>query len=131
MDIILKSFGIALVTVVICLFVNKQNKDVAILISIVACCGILLSAMQYLDNILLFVNDLKIIGNIDVSFLGILLKAVGIGLIAEITSLICTDAGNAALGKSVQILATCGILWLSIPLFTSLIDLLNKILGEV
>ena len=49
----------------------------------------------------------------------------------EITSLICTDAGNAALGKSVQILATCGILWLSIPLFTSLIDLLNKILGEV
>ena len=84
-----------------------------------------------MDNILLFVNDLKILGKIDASFLAILLKAVGIGLIAEITSLICTDAGNAALGKAVQILATCGILWLSIPLFTSLIDLLNKILGEV
>lgn len=127
----MKSIGIAIVTVVICLFVSKQNKDIAILISIAACCVIFLYAMRYLETILAFINDLKILGNLDSSFLGILLKAVGIGLISEITGLICADAGNTALGKTVQLIASFGILWLALPLFTSLIDIINKILGEV
>ncbi len=131
MDIFLKTVGIAIITVVICLFLSKQNKDIAVLVSLAACCGILFYAMQYLEPILLFIDHLKMLGSLDASFLGILLKAVGIGLTAEIVSLICTDAGNSALGKTVQIMAACGILWLSLPLFTYLIDLLNKILGEV
>lgn len=131
MDIILKSIGIAVVAVVICLFIGKQNRDIAILISMAACCIIILYAMRYFEEILVFVDSLKVFGNLDGTFLGILLKTVGIGMIAEITSLLCSDAGNAALGKTVQIIATCAILWTSLPLFTSLIDLLNKILGEI
>ena len=131
MDIILKSFGIAIVTVVIGLFISKQNKDIAVLISIAACCLICFYAAGYLEAILLFIDDLKLLGDLDTTFLSILLKAAGIGLIGEITTLICTDAGNTALGKTVQITAACGILWLSLPLFRSLIDLLNRILGEV
>jgi hypothetical protein len=52
-------------------------------------------------------------------------------LIGELAGLICSDAGNAALAKSIQILTTAVILWLSIPLFESLLDLVQAILGEL
>jgi hypothetical protein len=48
-----------------------------------------------------------------------------------LATLICTDAGNTALAKTVQILTTAMILWLSIPLFESLLDLVQAILGEL
>lgn len=131
MSIIYKSMGIAMVAVVLCLFVGKQNKDIAVLISIAACCIILFYAANYLEAVLAFVSDLTLVANLEESFLQILLKSVGIGLIAEITSLLCADAGNAALGKTVQIMAVCGILWTALPLFTSLIDLMSNIIGEV
>lgn len=131
MDNIIKSICIALLAVVICLFLTKQNKDIAIIISLMACCGIMLYAMGYLEAILIFMDDLKALGNLDAGFFGILLKAVGIGLISEIASMLCMDAGYSALGKTVQIMSACCILWISLPLFSSLLELLNNILGEV
>ena len=46
-------------------------------------------------------------------------------------SLICSDAGNSALGKTLQILGAVAVLWLSIPLINSLIALLEQILGDI
>lgn len=131
MDYIFKTVGLAIITVVLCLFIGKQNKDIATVISMAACCLILLISLRYIQTILTFVEDLRLLGSMDATSLGILLKAVGIGLLAEIVSVICVDAGYAALGKTVQIAAVCGILWTSLPLFNALIDLLNRILGEV
>ena len=130
MSMIYKTIGIAMTAIVLCLFVGKQNKDIAALISIAACCFILFSALGYLEPILSFIDDLTTFANIDRSFMQILIKSVGIGLISEIAALLCADAGNAALGKTIQIMAVCGILWLSLPLFSSLIDLLSNILNE-
>jgi hypothetical protein len=51
--------------------------------------------------------------------------------VAEIAGLICTDAGNAALAKTIQILATAVILWLTLPLMQALLDLVRKIMEGV
>jgi hypothetical protein len=48
-----------------------------------------------------------------------------------LAGLICTDAGNGALGKALQLLTGAVILWLSIPLIQALIELLSEMLGEV
>ena len=46
-------------------------------------------------------------------------------------ALVCTDAGNGSLGKSLQFLASAVIIYLSIPVLNGLMDLLQQILGEV
>ena len=61
----------------------------------------------------------------------ILMKSTGIGIITEIANLVCKDAGNESMGKSMQLLGTAVILYLSLPLFQTLIELLQKILGEL
>lgn len=130
MDIILKTIGITMITVILCLFFGKQNKDISILLAMAACCIVFCAAGYYLESVLSFVNQLKVIGNLNGSFLEILLKAVGIGLICEVSALICADAGNSALGKTIHIVAAGAILWISLPLLSSLLELMDKILSE-
>ena len=129
MVIVFKIVGIAMTTVVLYLFLEKQNKAIAILVSLAACCAITAFAGQYLDAVLAFIQDLKDLGNLNEAFLRVLLKSVGIGLIAEIAALICADSGNAALGKTIHILAVGAILWIALPLLSELIELMNQILG--
>lgn len=120
-----------LLTVILGIVVGKQNKDMTILITVAACCMVLTVAAIYLQPVMDFIRKLQEVGKLDEDILQILLKAVGIGLIAELANLICADSGNAALGKAIQILATAVVLWLSLPLMNSLIDLVQKIMGEV
>lgn len=131
MNIIFKIVGIAMVSIVLCLFVEKQNKDLAILLSIAAICGIFLYAGNVLSSVMNFVDELHAIGDLNKEFLSILMKATGIGLVTEISVLICTDSGYAALGKTIQLAGVLAIICTSLPLFSALLELLNNILGEV
>lgn len=131
MDVFLKTAAGILITIVLGLTLAKQGKDVSVLLTIVVCCMVVTAAITYLRPVVDFFERLESIGQLDSGMLTILLKAVGIGLLAEVTGLICADAGNAALGKTLQIFAAAVILWMSIPLLTSLIDLVEEILGEV
>lgn len=130
MEIIFKTVGIAMIALILSQFIGKQNKDIAMLVGLATCCIVITGAGYYLGSILSFVRDLQITGNLNKDFIDILLKAVGIGLVCELASLICTDAGNSALGKAIHIMASGAILWISLPLLTNLIDLINNILGE-
>lgn len=131
MDTFLKATAGILVATVLYLVLSKQSKDLSALLSVAVCCIVATAAMRYLQPIIQFFKKLQQIGELNPEMLGILLKSVGIAMLGEITTQICADSGNAALGKSLQILASAVILWLSVPLFTSLIELVEKILGSI
>lgn len=131
MDLFLKAVAAALITAVIGLVLAKQGKDMLILLTLAACAMIATIAFTYLKSVISFLRRLTEISKLDTELLAVLLKTVGIGLIGELAGLICADAGNAALEKSIQILTTAVILWLSIPLFESLLDLVQAILGAL
>ena len=128
MDDFLKVTAGVMIALLLYLILSKQGKDFAILLTVAVCCMVVAIAASFLEPILDFVDMLISLGNFDTNVLQILLKSVGIGLLTEVTSLICADAGNASLGKSLQILASVVILWLAIPLFTALIDTVEEIL---
>ena len=120
-----------MLTVILCLALGKQGKETGLLLTLGVCCMIGVLTLTYLRPVVDFIYELQSIGQLDSGMLEILLKAVGIGLIGEIASLICADAGNAALGKALQLLSAAVILWLAIPLLTQLLKLIQQLLGEV
>ena len=120
-----------LIAVIIGLVLSKQGRDWTIILTALVSCMVLSVTAAYLEPILDFVGQLKAVSNLDGDILVIILKAVGIGLVAEIAALICQDAGNAALGKGIQILASVVILWLALPLMQGLLELVQKIMGGV
>ena len=131
MDVFLKATGAVLITVILYLTISKQNKEISSLVAITGCCAVMLAASSYLRPIIEFIKKLKLVIGFDNELINVLLKAVGIGIIAEITTLICTDSGNASLGKTLQILASAVILCISLPIFDQLLELLQQILGAI
>ena len=119
-----------LITVVLSIVLNKQNKDLSIVLILAVSAMVLFAAISYIEPVFAFIDKLQELGNLDKSVLQIILKAVGISLIAEIAVQVCQDSGNTALGKAVQIFATMAVLWISLPLMESLIDLLQNIMGD-
>jgi len=131
MDAVLKVVGGALIAVILGLTLRQQGKDIALLLSAAVCCMVVAVGVAYLTPVVDFVRQLQENTGTDPEFLRILLKSVGIGLLGEIAGLICADAGNAALGKTVQILTASVILWLSLPLMSTLLELVRKMMEEV
>lgn len=120
----------ALITVVLGLALGK-SRDFSMLLSLAACTMISILALTYLEPILEFLRELESISQLQGDMLSILLKSAGIGLVAEIAAVICADAGNASLGKTLQFLGTGVILCLSLPILRTMLELIQKILGEL
>ena len=110
---------------------SGHRKDMASLLMLAVCVMLALMAMQYIRPVLDFVEELEEIGGIDGEMIRILIKIVGIGILSEISVLVCADAGNASIGKSLQLLAAMVMLSMSVPLFRSLIGVLQEILGQL
>ena len=126
-----QGLGLIILTVVLMLLLGRQGSEMTILISIAGCCFVGMLAFGYLKDVIGFIHRMREISKMDMGLMQVLLKAVGVGLIGEFAALICADAGNAAQSKAVQLLTSAVILWLSIPVLQILLDLLEKMLGEL
>lgn len=131
MTVFAQACGLVLLALILILALSGHSRDMAALLALAACCMVAMVALRYLEPVLTFLEQLEALAGLDGDMVKILLKAVGIGMIAEIAGLVCADAGNASLGKTVQLLGSVVILYLTVPLFTSLINLMQQILGEL
>lgn len=126
-----KASALTLIGAIISVVVGKQEKDFGLLVTIAACLMVTAITVTYLEPVLDFLHSLESIGDLQSDMLKNLIQIVGVGVAAEIFSMICTDAGNASLAKAVQLLSAAVILYLSIPMFTSLMTMIQQILGAL
>lgn len=118
-----------MVAVILWLVLDKREKDLAIILNLAVCCALACAGITYLQPVLEWIRQLSAIGNLEEEMLKILLKAVGAGTAAEITGMICSDAGNNSLSGVVRLLGSCTVLYLSIPVMQTLMNLIREILG--
>ena len=131
MDIIFKSSACAIIAVILGLAINRQGKDYAILLTLAVCAMITMLALRYLEPVLDLFDTLREIGGLNNELVQILLKVLGVSLISQISCMICNDAGNSALAKTLQILTAAVILWLSLPLYNGLLELIKEVLEAI
>lgn len=131
MDTFFRAVAAVLVAVVLILTLRKQNSETALVISLLICCMVGTVAVGFLEPVIRFLKRLQKLGAMEEEILQSLVKIVGICFLTEITELICKDAGNEALGKVLQILGSGLILYLSLPMFTKLLDLIEKVLENL
>lgn len=130
MELLFKASAGVLITVVLYHTIPSERKELALLLSVAVSCMVCIVAFSFLKPVVSFIEDLQNVAKLDSEMLGILMKAVGIALVTEVTALICKDFGNGALGKTVQFLAIAGTLWLALPIFQELLNLFESILTE-
>ena len=131
MSIFLKATAGLLTALIFWIVLSKQSRDYSVLLTLAVCAMVVTISLGLLQPIIQFLQKLQSMVDLDNDLLSIVLKIVGIGLITELSTLICKDVGNESMGKALQILSTATVLWLSIPVFEKLLSLLDKILGTI
>lgn len=131
MDVYFKTVAGITIAVILSLTLSKKSPEISLVLSIAACTMVMCVAAYFLSPVMDFIYQLQSLGQLDSDIFRILIKAVGIGLLGEICGLICSDSGNTALGKALQILTVAAMLWLSLPLMNSLLQILQGILGDL
>lgn len=129
MTTFLQATAAVLITAVLVLTLSKQGKETATVLIIAVCCMIAVTAVGFFRPVIGFLEQLEALADETGDMLGVLLKIVGIGLISEIAAMVCADSGSGSLGKMLQLLGNAVMLWLSIPVFNALLELIRQILG--
>ena len=129
MDDFWKTTALVLLTVVLSLSLDKTERDISAVMGIVALCIAACAAVTILNPVLNYLVELQRLFHLPDGLISILLKAVGIALVAELSASICADAGNASLGKMLQILGGAAVLTLSVPMFRTLMTIIKEMIG--
>lgn len=131
MELFWKTVGATLISAILTLVLERQNRDYSILLTVAASAMVSIAAAKLLEPVLDFLGQLEAMGGLSSDLLLSLIKVFGIGMAGEIAASVCNDAGNSSLGKGLHFLANAAILYLSVPVFSSLTELFLQILGDV
>ena len=129
METFWKAVAAALIAAVLGLTLGK--KDFSLVLSMAVCCMAAAAAAVYIEPVLKLLKELEAVSGLDGGMVTILLKSAGIGLVTTLAAMICQDAGSASLAKTMHMLGTGAVLYLSVPVFRAVLELLRDILGGI
>ena len=123
-----KALGGLLIAVVLGLVLGK---DMSVMLSLAICAMVTAVAIHYLQPVLATIKQMEQAANFQGENFQVLIKILGISLLSEITAVICADAGAGSMSKVLKILTSSVILWISMPVFQSVLSILQQILREL
>jgi stage III sporulation protein AD len=129
MTLFWKATAAVLIALILILTMGKQEKDLGLLLNIAVCCMTATALLQILEPVIKFLESLRELTSLDSSALTTMLKLCGIGLVSELVCLLCNDAGCSSLGKSLHLLGSGLMLYLSIPIMETLLSTIRSIMG--
>lgn len=125
---IIKIIGIALIALIIIILLKQYRPEFAIYISLLTGVLILLLVIDQLSQIISLLQSLATKASINSTFLGLLIKITGIAFLAEFAVSVCKDAGEGAIASKIEIGSKIIIIAMSIPIISSLLEIILKIL---
>ena len=125
---IIKIIGIALVALIIIVLLKQYKPEYTIYISLLAGALIILLVMDKLTGIINLLQSLANKTSINSTFLSLLIKITGIAFLSEFAVSICKDSGEAAIANKIEIGTKIIIISMSIPIITSLLEIILKLL---
>ena len=125
---IIKIIGIGLIALIIIILLKQYKPEFAVYVSLIAGALILMLAIDKLAGIISLLQSLANKASINTEFLTLLIKITGIAFLSEFAVSICKDAGETAIASKMEIGAKLIIISMSIPIISSLLEIILKIL---
>lgn len=125
---IAKIVAIAFIAVIIIGIIKEQRPEFTIYTSIIAGAIILYFVFEELTPIVSVLQNLSSKMGVTSKFFGILLKITGISYLTEFGANVCKDSGETAIASKVELAGKVLIIGISIPILTTLMDTLVKLI---
>lgn len=119
---------LCIITALLALSLRGQRPEFAMLLSLGCGVFVLLNLLGQMKGILSGLERVMagLSGQSDLT--GIILKALGICIVAELGSQCCRDAGEAAVAAKVELAAKTALVLMCMPVFTQLLETAGELL---
>ena len=128
MDEVIKIIAIGLISLIIIIILKQYKPEFVIYVSIIAGLIILYMVMNKLEGIISLLKSISNKSGINNQFLELLLKITGIAFLAEFAINLCKDAGESAIASKIEIGSKVIIVSMSIPIISSLLEVITKLI---
>ena len=120
--------GIGIIAVILCLILKSHRPEMAALVSVSAVAVLFLAVSPYLKSVLSMFIDLSEQTGIEMQYVIIVVKIIGISYIAQIGADICRDAGETAIGTKVELGGKIVITAYSMPIVYKLLEVVEEVI---
>ncbi len=125
---ITKIVGIGIVATILVIILKVRKPEIAVQASIATGLLILFLIVTQIRAVIDQITIFSKRASIDIIYLSILLKVIGIAYITEFGADICRDAGECAIASKIELAGKIIIVLISIPIITALLDLILNLL---
>ena len=125
---IVKIIGVGLISLIVIMILKQYKPEFTIYASLIGGAIIILLVVDKLSGIITLLTSLSNKLSYNNEFLIILMKITGITFLTEFATSICKDSGETAVANKVDFAGKILIVSMSIPIISSLLETILKIL---
>ncbi len=120
--------GFGIVAALVCVFLKEYKPEYAVLVSLACAAILLLLIITSITPIFDMFNNLSKLTGLDTQYGAIIIKSLGICVVSQIGTDICKDCGQTSIASKIELGTKVAILLISLPLFTSVLGVIEKII---
>jgi len=125
---ILQITSLGIVAVILIVIIRQYRPEIALQISIITGIVIFMLIASRLKVVLDMLEEFSRRAGIDAVYFVTVLKIIGIAYISQFGSEICRDAGDTSIASKIELAGRVMIVALAVPIMSSLINLIIKIM---
>ena len=126
---ILKIAAIGLIGVLLASLTKTVNKDISIYVVLATVALLLIYIVGEISGVFVYLETIYNNINYGREFFPIIIKVLAVAYIADFTSQLCKDAGEASIGTKVELAGKLIIFYMAMPIFTAILKLIDSLLG--
>lgn len=119
--------GIGLVACILAIILRHQKPPMATLLTMTAGIIIFIIMLPQITAVFNILRDLSSQANVNMVYMGTILKVVGVAYIADFGSQVCRDAGEGALASKIEFAAKIIVLVMAVPIIVAVLQSLIKL----
>ena len=120
---------LALVTAIIAGMIKQKNGEIALMLSISCGVIILVSLLSQVSHIISTVNSIVAVSDMNIEYIKILLKVIGVSLLTEFAVSVCKESGQQGIASNVLLSGKIMITAISLPLYSEILNTVLSITG--
>ena len=121
--------GVAIIGTVIAVLMRQYKPEYAAAVGLITALLILGIAFQWIEPLVERLQEIIEGSGLPVEYGEIVLKALGICVLAQFATDTCRDAGETAIASKVEFAAKLAVLWIALPLFDRLLSIAMVLIG--
>ncbi len=117
---------LAVIAMLVAVLLKKYQPELSMVICIGMCMLLLFYLVQAFDEIQSFFTFIS--GTVNIEYIGVLLKLIGIAYICEFASGLCRDAGYKSLSGQIETAGRVAMMVITLPIMRAIVETVNGFL---